>query len=99
MVDFLIQYKELISIIAVAIIEVCLLLFARRRPEIIDNSLVQHLTQWIIQAENKFRNGSDKMAYVLEKAKVYLGDDYIESQVRYMVEFLLEVPEKKKKVK
>lgn len=97
MVDFLVQYKELISIIVVAIIEVCLLLFARRRPEIIDNSLVSHLAEWILEAEKKFRVGSDKMVYVLEKAKVYLGDSYIESQVRKLVEYILEIPEKKVK--
>lgn len=97
MVEILTQYKELISIIAVAIVEIVVLLIAKKRPKVIDNSFVTKLCDWIIAAEDKFRNGSDKMIYVLEQAKTYLGDEFVESDVKKMVEYILTIPEKKVK--
>lgn len=95
--EVLIQYKELISIVIVAIIEIVVLLIAKKRPQIVDSSLLAHLCDWILEAEDKFKVGSDKMQYVLDHAKVYLGEQYVELQIRNLVEHLLTMPEKKGK--
>ena len=96
--EILIQYKEIFSIAVVAIIEIIVFLVFKKNPKVIDNSLVTHLCDWIFIAEDKFKVGEDKMQYVLSEAKKYLGDEqFIESDIRKMVEFLLTLPEKKGK--
>ena len=97
MVEILTQYKELISIVGVAIIEIIVLLIAKKRPQVIDNSLLFQLSRWVLEAEKQFRIGADKMNFVLKRAKEYLGDDYVESDVRKVVEYILTIPEKKVK--
>ncbi len=95
--DFLIQYKELITVLGAFVIEVVVFLVFKKRPKIVDNSFITHLCGWIKEAESKYKVGSDKMNYVLEKSKDYLGDNFIKNEVKSMVEYILTVPEKKEK--
>ena len=44
-----------------------------------------------------FKIGEEKMNYVLEEAKKYLGEKYVEKDIRTAVEYLLVLPEKKGK--
>lgn len=95
--EILIQYKEIISIAIGVLLEIIVFLVFKKNPKVIDNSLVTHLCDWIAQAEAKFKVGSDKLNYVLEEAKKYLGDSFIEKDIRNMVEQILTLPEKKGK--
>lgn len=97
MVEFLTQYKDVFCILGVAIVQVIILVLSKKRPQIVDNSFVVSLCDFIREAEEKFRIGSDKMNYVLDKSKDYLEDSYNESQVKKMVEYILTLPEKKGK--
>lgn len=96
--EFLVQYKEIISIILAFILQVIIFLVFKKNPKVIDNSFITHLCDWIKLAEGKFKSGSDKMSYVLNEAKKYLGDEnFYEKDVRNIVEYILELPEKKGK--
>lgn len=91
---FLSEYKEVIlSSLCVVFSLLCFLL--KRRPQVNFNGLLNSITHWIYEAEQKFRIGSDKMNYVLDHAKVALGDSFDESSVRSIVEWILELPQKK----
>lgn len=95
--EVLLQYKDLIAIGLAAIIEIVIFLVFKKRPEVVDNSFVVHLCQWIDIAEHKFKNGEDKMQFVLDESKNYLGEKFIKDDVKNMVEYLLTLPEKKGK--
>lgn len=97
MLDFLIQYKELLTLALAVVVQLVLFLVFKRRPKVIDNSIVTKLCIWILNAETKFRHGKDKLAFVLDEAKKYLGDDYVESDVKKLVEYILTIPQKKEK--
>lgn len=95
--EVLIQYKEIIAIVIAFIFEVIILLVFKKRPEVVDNSLLAKLSDWILEAEDKFKAGRDKLDYVCQKAQLYLGDKYIENDVVKIIEYLLTLPEKKGK--
>ena len=97
MLNFLTENWKLIAIIGSIVIELILILVFKKRPEVIDNSFLVRLCEWIAIAEKKFILGSDKLAYVLEEARKYLGDRYTEKDVKTMVEYILTLPEKKEK--
>lgn len=96
MLNFIQTYWQYISAGLLLIIEV-VIIFVKKRPQIVDNSFISQLCAWIEEAEKTYKVGSDKMVYVLEKAKSYLGSSYKESDVRYFVEWILTLPQKKEK--
>lgn len=97
MVEFLRSNWQFIVVCVAGLTELILMLVFKKRPEVIDNSLLMHLCSWILQAESRFKIGEEKMNYVLEEAKKYLGEKYVEKDVRTAVEYLLVLPEKKGK--
>lgn len=97
MIDWLTANWKLIVVIGAIIIDIVLALIFKKRPQVIDNSFLTHLCNWILEAENKFKIGSDKKNYVLDQARQYLGDKFSERDVSLMIEYLLTVPEKKEK--
>lgn len=97
MLNFLIENWRFVAIVGSIIVELVLILVFKKRPAIIDNSFLVRLCEWIAIAEKKFCLGSDKLAFVLEEAKKYLGDKYSEKDVKTLVEYVLTLPEKKEK--
>lgn len=97
MINFLIENWRFVAIVGSIIVELVLILVFKKRPAIIDNSFLVRLCEWISIAEKKFVLGSDKLAFVLEEAKKYLGDKYSEKDVKTLVEYVLSLPEKKEK--
>lgn len=97
MLNFLVDNWKLIAIIGSIVIELVVILVFKKRPEVIDNSFLVRLCDWIDYAEKHFKVGSEKMSYVLAEAAKYLGDKYSERDVRTMVEYILTLPEKKEK--
>lgn len=97
MLNFLIENWRFVAIVGSIIVELVLILVFKKRPAIIDNSFLVRLCEWIAIAEKKFVLGSDKLAFVLEEAKKYLGDKYSEKDVKTLVEYVLTLPEKKEK--
>ena len=87
--EILIQYKEVTAVALAFILEVICILLFKKRPKIVDNSILFHLCDWIMQAELEYKKGSDKLSFVLKKAKDYLGDDYVEADVKKVVEYIL----------
>lgn len=72
-----------------------LILLLKRRPQIIDEGFVAKVCQWILDAENKFKLGSDKLDFVLDKCKEHLGSSYDYAHVRALIEYILTIPQKK----
>ncbi len=94
--DFLIENWKWIATLAIGLIELVLLLVFKRKPQIKYVGLVSYLCDRILEAEKRYTFGSEKMLYVLQCAKSYLGEMYDEKTVRNVVEYLLTLPEKKK---
>lgn len=97
--EFFLQYKEIFSILLVGIVEVVILLICKKRPQVVDNSFLANISNWILEAEAKFKLGSDKLRYVLDKSKNYLGENFVENDVKALIEYVLTIPEKKEKRK
>ena len=97
MIEFLTENWKIIAVLGSFLVELVLLLVFKKRPEIIDNSFLLRLCEWIDAAEKKYLIGQDKLNAVLEEAKKYLGDKYVEKDVKSMVEYVLSLPEKKNK--
>lgn len=93
--DFIIENWKFIVYLAIGLIEIILLLVFKRRPQIIDNGFMAKLSEFILDAELKYVQGSDKLKYVLEQAKIYLADKYVEADVKKLVEYMLTLPQKK----
>ncbi len=96
MKEFFINYGQYIIVGVLCLLEIILFSF-KNRPKLIDNSLITKLCSWILEAEGIYKTGSDKMNFVLEKAKDYLKDSYQETEIRNIIEYLLTIPEKKVK--
>ena len=56
--EILIQYKEVIAVALAFILEVICILLFKKRPKIVDNSILFHLCDWIMQAELEYKKGS-----------------------------------------
>lgn len=97
MIEFLTENWKLIAILGAILVELVLLLIFKKKPQVLDNSLIFDLCTWIAEAENLYSVGSDKLHYVLTKAKVRLGDLFDEKSVTKIIEWLLTLPEKKEK--
>ena len=97
MLEFLTENWKLIAIIGCIVIEAIILLIAKKRPEVVDNSILVRICEWVDLAEKKFLKGEDKLSFVLEEAKKYLGDKFVQKDVISMVEYVLTLPEKKEK--
>ena len=93
--DFFIENWRFFVMLACVIIEIVLLLVFKRRPQLIDNSILYHLSVWIQEAEVRFVSGSEKLDYVVSKAKDYLGDKFNRENVISLVEYVLSLPQKK----
>lgn len=92
--SFLQQYGQYIWLGLVLVLDL-LLLILKKRPQVIDNSLIAKIIPLVAQAEEKFVSGEDKLQYVLNGVRAYLGDYYKENEARYLVELLLTLPQKK----
>lgn len=97
MIEFLINNWKLIVILAAILVELVLLLVFKRKPQILDNSLIFDLCTWISEAEKLYPSGTDKLNYVLVKARIRLGDLFDEKAITNIIEWLLTLPEKKEK--
>ena len=97
MIDFLIDNWQFVAAIGCGIIEVIILLFTKKRPQIVDNSFLFNCSEWVLAAEKMSVSGEEKMSFVLSKAKDYLEDNFNEKAVREIVEWILSLPEKKEK--
>lgn len=94
--DFLMENWKWIATLSIGLIELVLLLVFKRKPQVNYVGLISFLCDCILEAEKKYTKGSEKMLYVLECAKAYLGEMYDEKTIRNCVEYLLTLPEKKK---
>lgn len=94
--DFLIENWKWLTAIGLGLLELILLLIFKKRPQINFRGFLESICGWILQAENKFTVGSEKMSYVLACARTYLGEFYDEKSVRAIVEYVLTLPQKKK---
>ena len=97
MIEFLTENWKLIAILGAILVELILLLIFKKRPEIIDHSFYIKASEWILEAEKSFDKGADKLKYVLQCAKQYLGSNYSEAAVKEIVEWILTIPQKKEK--
>lgn len=97
MLDWLTANWNVVAVIGSIVLEFVILLITKKRPEVIDNSLLIRLCEWINKAEATLKLGPAKMSYVLNEARQYLGDKYVEKDVRKLVEYILTLPEKKEK--
>lgn len=97
MKEFLTENWKFFVYLSIALLEILFVILFKRRPAIVDNSFVSRLSTWILEAENKYVQGAEKLSYVLSEAKKYLGEAYIENDVKKLVEYLLTLPEKKGK--
>lgn len=95
MLDFIVQHWTIFVYVGCALIELVILLVFKKRPKVIDNSILLKVAEWIEEAEVQFRQGKDKLDYVCQKAANYLGDLYSEKDIVSLVEWLLTLPEKK----
>ena len=95
MIEFLTEHWQFIVVCVAGLTEFILMIVLKKRPQIVDNSIMVRLAEWILYAEQHFVIGSDKMKYVLGEASKYLGDKYVEKDIRNAVEYLLLLPEKK----
>lgn len=95
MIEFLTNNWQFVVCLLCGLFELILMLVAKKRPEVVDNSFLSKLSVWILEAEDKFQVGSDKLNYVLGRAKAYLGDMYVEKDCKALIEYLLTLPEKK----
>lgn len=95
MIEFLTNNWKVIAILAAIVIEIIVVLFFKKRPTIVDTSLVSKVAQWIQEAEQLYSVGSDKLNYVLMKARVHLGELFDENSITKLVEWLLTLPQKK----
>lgn len=93
--DFLVENWKLIVVLAAIIIDLVLVLIFKRRPTIVDTSIVYRVAEWIEYAEKHYQVGEAKLFYVLKQAQSYLGDNYDEHQVTQLVEWILSLPQKK----
>lgn len=96
MIEFITQYWSFISFGILFLCEL-ILFFIKKRPQVIDNSFFVKLSDWILKAESIYKSGEDKMSFVLCMAKEYLGNKFVEKDVRAMVESILTIPQKKEK--
>lgn len=96
MLEFIQTYWSYIATGLLFVLEVILFIL-KKRPEVVDNSFITLLTQWILEAEKRFKVGSEKMDFVLQQAAQYLGDKFNKKEVKTLVEYLLTLPEKKEK--
>lgn len=94
--DFLIENWKWLATLAIGLIELILLIVLKRKPQVNYVGLISYLCDRILEAEKKYTVGSEKMLYVLQCTKSYLGEMYDEKVVRQCVEYLLTLPEKKK---
>ena len=95
--EFLVEnWKWLVSILLI-IVETVLVIVLKKRPQLKDNSLIANLMIWIDAAEKQFKLGTNKKDYVIAQAKDYLGDDFDEKTVSYLIEEILSLPQKKEK--
>ena len=92
--DFIQANWQYISAGVLLVIEV-LILILKKRPQVIDTSLLASLSQFILEAESRFKVGTEKMQYVLQCANALLGDKFVEKDIRDLVEYLLTLPQKK----
>ena len=97
MIEFLTENWKLIAVLAAILIELIFLLVFKKKPQVLDNSLIFDLCTWIGEAESLYKEGSDKLTYVLSRAKVRLGELFDEKSITKIVEWLLTLPEKKEK--
>lgn len=95
MLDFIQANWSYLATAVLVVLEVILFIL-KKRPQVVDNSFISLICQWILEAEVKFKVGSDKMCYVLDQAKLYLKDNYRETEIKNIVEYLLTLPEKKR---
>ncbi len=69
-IDFINNYWKLILLAVVVILEIiCCCLTRRNKTVLTDKGLLTDLCQYIIEAENMFKDGKDKLNYVLERYK------------------------------
>lgn len=101
MIEFLTENWKLIAILGAILVELVLLLVFKKRPQnnIIDNGFLMEVCKWIEEAECAYETGPEKLAFVLSKARMYLGSRYDEEVVSDIVEWVLTLPEKKEKRK
>lgn len=96
-VEFIVENWQL----AVLLLTALLVILLKKRPvnTTVDNSLIAHLVSWVIDAERLYGpgHGDEKLKFVIEKARLYLGDLFNEKDITAMVEFILSSPEKKEK--
>ena len=95
MIEFLTNNWQFVAACVVGILEFIFVLIFKRRPKIVVSGLLFELACLIEEAEAKYKDGIDKIHYVLENAKALCGDAYDETQIRNIVEWLLTLPEKK----
>lgn len=97
MIEFLTENWKLIAILGAILVELVIILVFKKKSKIVAPGLILNLCTWIEEAEKIYSVGSDKMNYVLAKAKIYLGELFDEKTVSTMVEWILSLPEKKEK--
>lgn len=95
MIEFLTNNWKWIVAVGFELISLIVVLVTKKRPQVIDRSFIYQLCCWIEEAEKKYNDGAMKLSYVLDKASIYLGDRYDQSNVTATVEWLLTLPEKK----
>lgn len=100
-VEFFVENWQLLVKLAVLLLTALLVILLKKRPvnTTVDNSLIAHLVSWVIDAESLYGSGhgDEKLKFVIEKARLYLGDLFNEKDITKMVEFILSSPEKKEK--
>lgn len=96
--DFLQSNWKWLTYVALVVAEIIFVIFFKKKSTIVDSSLLSHLCIWIDEAETSIGagKGKEKLEYVLGKCSLYLGDLYVEKDIRKYIEFLLSLPEKKK---
>lgn len=70
-------------------------ILAKKNPQVVDNSLIVRIADWIREAEDRFKVGEEKKSFVLSQAQLYLGDLYDKNRVSNLIESLLSLPSKK----